>query len=114
MTMRTETEQTEEPEKTSFSRQVDAKAALKLRTLRHPPRSVWLGFGVSGVIGWTVAVPTLVGAMLGLFLVLRYGEGRPWTLMLLIAGLCIGCFQAWNWVEREDKAMHDEPEDGDD
>ena len=85
---------------------MDAKAALKLQARDHPLRSVWLGFRVSGVVGWTVAVPTLLGAALGLLLERRYPEGRPWTLMLLIAGLCIGCFQAWSWVAREDKAMH--------
>lgn len=116
MTMRTESEQKAEPEPegASFSRQVEAKAALKLRALRHPPRSVWLGLGVSGIIGWTVVVPTLAGALLGLFLERRYPGGRPWTVMLLAAGLCIGCFQAWNWVAREDKTMHEETEDVDD
>ena len=33
--------------------------------------------------------------------------------MLLIIGLAIGCLNAWHWVAREDKAMRDEQEDGD-
>jgi ATP synthase protein I len=28
-----------------------------------------------------------------------------------MAGLAIGCFNAWHWVAREDKAMRDEQED---
>ncbi len=27
-----------------------------------------------------------------------------------MAGLVIGCFNAWHWVSREDKAMRDEQE----
>jgi ATP synthase protein I len=25
----------------------------------------------------------------------------------------IGCINAWHWVDKEDKAMRDEPEEGD-
>jgi ATP synthase protein I len=38
----------------------------------------------------------------------RYPGGHSWTLALLVAGLIIGCFNAWHWVEKEDRAMHDE------
>ena len=96
---------------TAFSRQVEVKAVRKLRAQRHPLRSVWLGFGVTGVIGWSVAAPSLLGALLGLWLDRRYPGGHSWTLMLLVAGLCIGCYQAWNWVAKEDKAMHEEPDE---
>ena len=35
--------------------------------------------------------------------------GLPWLLFLLpIAGIAIGCFNAWNWVAKEDKEMGDE------
>jgi hypothetical protein len=38
---------------------------------------------------------------------------RSWTLALLVVGLAIGCLNAWHWVAKEDKAMRDEQEDGD-
>jgi ATP synthase protein I len=38
---------------------------------------------------------------------------HPWTLALLVVGLAVGCLNAWHWVAKEDKAMHDETEDGD-
>ena len=97
----------EEPE---FVRQVAAKAARKLRVQREGKQGVWFGLGMSGLIGWSVAVPTLLGAMLGLWLDRRHPGVRSWTLMLLVAGLCIGCANAWHWVAQQDKAMHDEPE----
>ena len=98
-------------EEAEFVRQVAAKAARKLRVQREGKQGVWFGLGMSGLIGWSVAVPTLLGAMLGLWLDRRHPGSRSWTLMLLVAGLCIGCANAWHWVAQQDKAMHDEPED---
>jgi ATP synthase protein I len=66
-----------------------------------------------GLIGWSVAIPTLLGAALGLWLDNAIREGPSWTLALLVVGLAIGCLNAWHWVAKEDKAMRDEQEDGD-
>jgi len=38
---------------------------------------------------------------------------HAWTLALMVVGLAIGCANAWYWVTQQDKAMRDEPEDGD-
>jgi ATP synthase protein I len=96
-------------EETEFMRQVTAKAARKLRVQREGKQGVWFGLGMSGLIGWSVAIPTLLGGMLGLWLDRRHPGGRSWTLMLLVAGLCIGCANAWHWVAQEDRAMRTEP-----
>lgn len=66
---------------------------------------------MSGLIGWSVAVPTLAGAMLGLWLDHRHPGGRSWTLALLFAGLVVGCLNAWHWIDQQGKAMRDQPED---
>ena len=58
-------------------------------------------------------VLTLLGAALGLWLDQRDPGGRSWTLALLVAGLTLGCLNAWHWVAREDQAMRDEREDTD-
>ena len=99
--------------KPPLSQEVGTKAARKLRAQRHVNRTVWFGLGMMGVIGWSVAMPTLLGAVLGLWLDRRYPGGRSWTLALLVAGLAIGCLNAWYWVSNEDKAMRDEQEDDD-
>ena len=54
-----------------------------------------------GLIGWSVVVPTLLGAALGLWLDMRYPGTHSWTLALLVAGLVIGCLNAWHWVAKE-------------
>lgn len=96
-----------------LSREVGAKAARKLRAQRHVTRTVWFGLGMMGLIGWSVAIPTLLGAALGLWLDQRYPGGRAWTLALLVVGLAIGCLNAWHWVSKEDKAIREEQEDHD-
>jgi hypothetical protein len=40
-------------------------------------------------------------------------KSRAWTLALLVAGLAIGCLNAWHWVAKEDNEMRDELEDDD-
>jgi ATP synthase protein I len=92
----------------SFVAQVGAKAARKQRFLRDGDQGVWFGLGMSGLIGWSVAIPTLFGASLGIWLDQRYPQGFSWTLALLFAGLVLGCFSAWRWVARQNDAMREE------
>ena len=96
-----------------FARQVGVKAARKLKAQRNATPGVWSGLGLMGVIGWSVVVPTLLGAALGLWLDRRYPGGRSWTLALLVAGLALGCLNAWHWVAKEGAAMRDERESDD-
>ena len=95
----------------TFAVQVGAKAARKLKARRSPAPDVWLGLGVMGLVGWSVVVPTLLGAALGLWLDEHHAGKHSWTLALLVVGLAIGCLNAWHWVANEDKAMREERED---
>jgi ATP synthase protein I len=99
--------------KPSLSQEVGAKAARKLRARRNPAQGVWFGLGMMGLIGWSVVIPTLLGAALGIWLDGHYPGKHAWTLALLVAGLAIGCFNAWHWVAKEDKEMRNERENGD-
>jgi len=108
----------DEPKKTSkneptFAGQVGAKAARKLKARRNSAQGVWFGLGMLGLVGWSVAVPTLLGAALGIWLDKHHPGKHAWTLALLVVGLAIGCLNAWHWVAKEDKAMRDEQEDDD-
>jgi len=96
----------------TFGEQVGAKATRKLKA-RRSTQGVWFGLGMMGLIGWSVVVPTLLGAALGLWLDNRHPGTHSWTLALLAAGLTIGCLNAWHWVAKEDKAMQEEQENGD-
>jgi ATP synthase protein I len=90
----------------SFPDQVAAKVARKLKAHRNPQQGVWLGLGMSGLIGWSIAGPTFLGAMIGYWWDRRHPGAHSWTLALLAAGLVVGCAIAWHWMVLEDKAMH--------
>jgi ATP synthase protein I len=96
----------------TFAREIGAKAARKLKA-RKSNQGVWFGLGMMGLVGWSVVVPTLLGAALGIWLDKHHPGAHPWTLALLVVGLAIGCWNAWRWVAKEDKAMQDESEDDD-
>ena len=98
-------------EETNFSRQVGAQAARKLKAQRGATKSIWFGLGMSGLIGWSVTVPTLIGAALGIWVDKHYPSTFSWTLMLLLIGLIIGCFNAWHWVDSEYKEMQEDPDE---
>ncbi len=92
----------------ALSREIGAKAARKANARRNPTPGVWYGLGMMGLVGWSVAIPTLIGAALGLWLDQQQWSERSWTLALLVAGLTIGCLNAWLWVAKEERSMRDE------
>jgi ATP synthase protein I len=98
---------------TPFSQQVGDMAARKLKAQRHVTRTVWSGLGMMGLIGWSVAIPTLLGAALGIWLDKRYPGAHSWTLALLAIGLGLGCFIAWRWVVKEDREIHEHDNEDD-
>ena len=97
----------------AFSREIGANAARKLKA-RKSTQGVWFGLGMTGLIGWSVVVPTLAGVALGIWLDKHHSGSHSWTLMLLVIGLAIGCLNAWHWVTKEGKEMWEAPEDEDD
>jgi len=53
-----------------------------------------------GVVGWSVAIPTLIGTALGIWIDNNWPSQFSWTLMLLIGGVMVGCLNAWYWVRK--------------
>ena len=75
-------------------RAVGAKQNRMLRA-RSGKDTFWSSLQLLGVVGWSVALPTLLGIALGIFIDRRWPGGFPWTLTLLFAGLVFGCANAW-------------------
>lgn len=100
--------------KSNLGAQVGATAARKLKARRNPSASLWSGLGTMGLIGWSVTVPFLLGIALGLWLDQRHVGRHYWTLSLMMAGLALGCINAWYWVTKEVDAIQDEQESRDD
>jgi len=101
-------------EDSEFSREIAAKVARKLRAQRNSNQGVWFGLGMMGLVGWSVAIPALAGTALGIWLDSHHPGNHSWTLALLIVGLALGCFNAWHWVDKENKEMREDQEDHDD
>lgn len=89
-----------------FSGSLDAKVARKIIARRADARGIWLGLGMMGLVGWSVVIPTLLGAALGSYIDRHYPSRHSLTLALLVAGLTIGCAIAWHRIAKEYHAMH--------
>jgi ATP synthase protein I len=96
---------------TDLEKEIAAKEGLKLRARRNSKRSPLYGLGLFGLVGWSVVVPTLIGAALGSWLDKNHPGSLSWTLNLLIIGLVIGCFNAWFWIQKENRGIDKELED---
>jgi ATP synthase protein I len=95
-----------------FSSMIGNKEQLRLKAKYDKPH-VWSGFGLFGMVGWSVAVPTLLGVALGWWLDKKYPQDFSWALTGLFTGLIGGCMIAWNWVSKENKAIHKITDDDD-
>lgn len=97
---------TDQPKsKNDFENLIGDKEDRKLEAQRNKS-SVWSGLGLFGMVGWSIAVPTILGIALGYWLDKKLENSFSWTLSLLIGGLLLGCIIAWNWVEKENKEIH--------
>ena len=98
----------------AFSRKIGALEVRKLKAKRRGVQDIWFGLGMFGLIGWAVAIPTLLGVMLGVFIDKHLPGIHSWTLSLLIIGLAIGCLNAWYWVAKQEKTIREDEEKKDD
>lgn len=80
---------------------VAGKQDRKLRARRQQDQSIAFGLGMFGLVGWSVTVPALVGIAIGVWIDSRWPSRFSWTVMLLVAGVAMGCLNAWRWVSRE-------------
>ena len=93
----------------SLADNIGDKATRRQQARSRQDRGLWFGVGMFGLVGWSVAVPTLLGIAAGIWLD-RIWPGRlSWTLTLLFLGVIFGCRNAWYWIERERKGNdHDQ------
>lgn len=97
-------------ERSKLSDKIGANERRKLGARRKGIRSIWIGFAMSGLIGWSVAAPMLLGVALGMWLDKHYPARHSWTLSLLVVGIVIGCWNAWRWVAQEEADIRQEHE----
>ncbi|MBK8535929.1 MAG: AtpZ/AtpI family protein [Candidatus Competibacteraceae bacterium] len=83
--------------------QIGRKATRKLRARAAGWPNIWFGLGLFGIVGWTVVLPPVLGALLGLWIDRNWPSQHSWVLTLLIAGLALGCVTAWQWLWKQDQ-----------
>jgi ATP synthase protein I len=83
-----------------FTRKVGEKEWRRIKGKAHKGDTVWFGLGMIGVVGWSVAIPTLIGTAIGLWIDRTWPSRFSWVLMLLILGVALGSANAWYWVKK--------------
>jgi ATP synthase protein I len=76
-------------------------AAWRQHARDKPPASPLRGVGTFGMIGWSVAAPTVAGVFLGRWLDRVAPQGFSWTIALILGGAAVGGLIAWRWVDQE-------------
>ena len=105
------------PFQVELSEKVEKKERRKLRA-RQQDRSIWYGLGMFGLIGWSIAIPTLIGIAVGIWMDRTWQHSFSCTLLCLFLGIAVGCSIAWYWIKREvldfsDSDTEDSPADRD-
>ena len=80
---------------------IGQRADRKHRARQRPKISTWFGLGMFGLVGWSIAVPTVAGIALGVWLDGKLDDRVSWTLTLLFIGVVLGSLNAWYWIKQE-------------
>lgn len=83
--------------------EIGKKEGRKLKARREAERNAWFWLGMFGLVGWSVAIPTVIGVAIGLWIDTRWPSRYAWTLMFLFIGAVLGCLNAWYWIKRESR-----------
>lgn len=76
--------------------------ARRMKQARDDPGpSPLRGIGTFGMIGWSIAVPSVGGVFLGLWLDRVAPQAFSWTIALLLGGVVLGALIAWSWIGKE-------------
>lgn len=89
-------------QKEEFLQKIARKSQRKLKA-RRSRSEAWIGMRMFGLVGWAVSVPAVMGIALGVWIDRRVDSQYSWTLMLLLIGVGLGCFNGWYWIQKESR-----------
>ncbi|MDA8425442.1 MAG: AtpZ/AtpI family protein [Treponema sp.] len=84
------------PEEASGSRDEEADRRKQLADRKAALH--WLG--TLSIVGWSIVVPILLGILAGRAVDAWLKTGPIFLVLLLLAGLVLGCGAAWRWIKR--------------
>jgi len=88
---------TDEPD--GLLRSIRTRRERRGRWLREGEPSTGRYLAQVGVLGWMIVTPALIGIVIGQWLDRKFGTGIFWTGPLLMAGIVLGCWSAWKWMQ---------------
>lgn len=87
-----------------FQRDIGNKQYRKMKSRSEKSeKSLWFGLGMFGLVGWSVAIPTLIFLAIGIWIDSAYPGRFSWTLTFLAVGVVLGCLNAWFWIKKESR-----------
>lgn len=89
------------PSERKLEQRALARQSRKLKARSEGNRSPWFGLGMFGLVGWSIAVPTLAGIGIGAWLDASFPSRVSWKLTLLFLGVGIGFANAYRWMQQE-------------
>ncbi|MCD6390048.1 MAG: AtpZ/AtpI family protein [Desulfobulbaceae bacterium] len=90
---------TSTPQKEPLPKIIDDKVKQRQKAQREKQQTIFFGFGTFGMVGWSVAIPTLLATLVGRWLDTLRPWPFSWTLTGLFTGLMAGIFIAAKWVK---------------
>lgn len=94
-----------------YLEKIERKEKRRIKGQSRKNRAIWMGFGLFGVVGWSVMIPTIIGIAIGLWADRTWPGPISWTLTFLFLGIILGCWNAWYWVQKERKEIEKEQQD---
>lgn len=80
---------------------IGRRAERMQRARNNPAPSPLSGISTFGMIGWSIAVPTVGGVFLGLWLDRVAPQNFSWTIALILGGVVLGGLISWAWMTKE-------------
>ncbi|MFI5297657.1 MAG: AtpZ/AtpI family protein [Polyangiales bacterium] len=79
---------------------IERRRARRAEFEKEGERPLAQNLAMIGALGWLIVVPTLVGIFSGQWLDRREGTGLVFTGALMIVGLALGSWLAWQRMHR--------------
>jgi len=90
-----------QPDRNNLPHQARLRSERRARFVREGERPLGRNLALMGALGWLIVIPTLLGMGAGIWLDRTFNTGVFWSGALLVAGLGIGCWLAWQRVSEE-------------
>lgn len=100
-----------DPAARDLDRRITTFARRRARARARGGPSLWAQASWVGTVGWLVAVPIVVGALLGRLLDRRFDSGITWAMAGLSLGVLVGGYALWRLgvQAREPEEPTDDP-----